>query len=123
MSALAEFDELLQRWSVAIVANDPVAIDRFATPDWVLVGATGVFPRERFLESVASGALTHDTMTHEIHDVRVFGEVAVVLCRARNTGTLFGEAFTNDEWSSDVFVRGADGWRCSVTHLTAVAAS
>ena len=121
MNAREEFDELLRAWSAAIVANDPVAIGRFATPDWVLVGATGVFTREQFLESVTSGALTHDTMTHDIHEVRVYGDIAVVLCRARNTGTMSGEPFTNDEWSSDVFVRGADGWRCSVTHLTAAA--
>jgi ketosteroid isomerase-like protein len=121
VSALEEFDELLRAWSAAIVANDPVAIDRFAAPDWVLVGATGVFTREQFLESVASGTLTHDAMTHDIQEVRDYGDVAVVLCRAHNTGTMSGAAFTNDEWSSDVFVRGADGWRCSVTHLTAAA--
>jgi ketosteroid isomerase-like protein len=119
VNAHQEFDELLQAWSAAIVANDAVAIDRFATPDWVLVGATGVFPRDAFLEAVASGRLTHDAMTHEIHEVRVHGDVAVVLCRGRNHGTLLGEEFTNDEWNSDVFVRVADGWRCSVTHLTA----
>jgi ketosteroid isomerase-like protein len=121
VNAHQEFDGLLQAWSAAIVANDAVAIDRFVMPDWVLVGATGVFPRDAFLESVASGRLTHDAMTHKIHEVRVYGDIAIVLSRGRNHGTLLGDEFTNDEWISDVFVRGANGWRCSVTHLTAVA--
>jgi ketosteroid isomerase-like protein len=119
VSSRQEFDALLQEWSAAIVANDAVAIDRFAMPDWVLVGATGVFPRAAFLDAVTSGRLTHDAMTHEIHEVRVYGDVAVALSRGRNHGTLLREEFTNDEWISEVFVRGPDGWRCSVTHLTA----
>jgi ketosteroid isomerase-like protein len=119
VSAAPEFDELLGAWSAAIVANDPESIDRFVTPDWVLVGSTGVFPRAAFLDAVATGRLTHDAMTHEIHEVRVYGDVAVVLSHGRNHGTMSGEEFTNDEWISEVFVRGTDGWRCSVTHLTA----
>jgi ketosteroid isomerase-like protein len=121
VSSQQKFDELLRAWSAAIVANDPDAIDRYATPDWVLVGATGVFPRTAFLDAVATGRLTHDAMTHEIHEVRDYGDVAIVLSRGRNHGTLMGDEFTNDEWVTDVFVRGVDGWRCSVTHLTAAA--
>ena len=95
----------------------------FAAPDWVFVGENGIMPGERFLEAVASGKVSHDTMSSEVQDVRVYGDVAVVFCRVRNSGAFEGHAFTRDEWSTDVFVRRDDGWRCAVTHLTSVADS
>lgn len=116
-----EFGALMDAWSAAIVADDPEAIGRFAEPDWVLIGETGVFPREQFLDSVAAGRITHHTMSHEIHDVRTYGDVAVVLTRGRNTGAYDGEEFELDEWTTEVFIRRDGGWKCSVTHLTAVA--
>ncbi|HSJ46554.1 MAG TPA: nuclear transport factor 2 family protein [Euzebyales bacterium] len=116
-----EFGALMDAWSAAIVADDPEAIGRFAEPDWVLIGETGVFPREQFLDSVAAGRITHHTMSHEIHEVRIYGDVAVVLTRGRNTGAYDGEEFELDEWTTEVFVRRDGGWKCSVTHLTAVA--
>jgi ketosteroid isomerase-like protein len=62
-------------------------------------------------------------MTSDVHDVRVYGDVAIVTARVRNSGTFDGNPFQLDEWSTDVFIRRADGWRCAVTHLTSVAAS
>jgi len=117
------FDDLLRNWSAAIVANDAGAIGSFAEPDWVFVGESGIFHRDQFLDSVAAGRVTHDSMTHEIHDVRVHGDMAVVITRVANSGTMNGEPFALDEWTSEVFVRRDGTWRCSVTHLTPAAAS
>lgn len=117
------FSSLLTEWNEAIVANDPEAIGRFAEPDWVFVGENGIFPGDQFLDSVAKGRVTHDFMTSDVHDVRVYGDVAIVTARVRNSGTFEGNPFQLDEWSTDVFIRRADGWRCAVTHLTSVAAS
>lgn len=60
-------------------------------------------------------------MSHEIHDVRTYGDIAVVVTRGHNTGAYGGEDFELDEWTTEIFVRRHDGWRCSVTHLTSVA--
>jgi uncharacterized protein (TIGR02246 family) len=115
------FATLAQEWEKAIVANDPEAIAAFATPDWVFVGETGITPGRQFLESVAKGRVSHDFMASEVQDVRVYGDVAVVISRVRNRGAYEGHPFTLDEWSTDVYVRHDDGWRCAVTHLTSVA--
>jgi ketosteroid isomerase-like protein len=114
------FADLLAAWAGAIVANDPEAIGGFAEPDWVLVGETGIFEGQAFLDSVAAGRVTHSWMTFEVHRVRVDGDVATVIARGRNRGTFNGEPFELDEWTTDVFVRREDGWRCAVTHLTSV---
>ena len=122
-STVDVFSALIADWNEAVVANDPDAIAAFAEPDWVFVGENGTFPGEQFLEAVATGQVSHDFMTSEVHDVRVYGDVAIVIARVRNRGEFKGNPFTLDEWSSDVFVRRGDRWRCSVTHLTSVAAA
>ncbi len=114
------FAALLTDWNEAVVANDPDAIGAFAEPDWVFVGENGIFKGQQFLQSVAAGRVSHDSMTSEVHDLRVYGDVAVVIARVRNSGAFEGTAFELDEWSTDVFVRRDDRWRCSVTHLTSV---
>ncbi len=114
----AEFQHLMDAWSGAIVADAPDAIGSFAEPDWMLVGENGAFPRDQFLEAVRNGRITHHTMSHEIHQVRLYGDVAVLLTRGRNTGAYDGREFELDEWTTDVFIRRSDGWKCIVTHLT-----
>jgi ketosteroid isomerase-like protein len=114
----AEFQELMDAWSEAIVADDPEAIGKFAEPEWMLIGESGPFPRDQFLEAVRNGRLTHHTMSHEIHEIRLYGDIAVLLTRGRNTGAYDGREFELDEWTTDVFVHRRDGWKCIVTHLT-----
>ena len=114
----AEFQALMDAWSEAIVADDPEAIGAFAEPDWMLIGENGAFPRDRFLAAVRNGRITHHTMSHEIHEIRLYGDVAVLLTRGRNTGAYDGQEFELDEWTTEVFVRRSDGWKCIVTHLT-----
>ncbi len=109
---------LLDAWATAIVANDPVAIDQFVEPEWVMVGEGGIFPREQFLGAVASGEVTHDTMSFDVHEVRIYGEVAVVIVRGRNSGAHQGIPFALDEWTTDIFVRRDGSWKCILTHLT-----
>jgi ketosteroid isomerase-like protein len=112
------FGTLLAEWNEAIVANDAEAIGRFAEPDWVFVGENGIVSGAQFLDSVAKGRVTHDFMTSDVHDVRIYGDVAVVTARVHNSGTFEGNPCQLEEWSTDVFIRRTDGWRCALTHLT-----
>ena len=115
------FTDLTTTWNAAIVTNDADAIGAFAEPDWVFVGENGIFTGAQFLESVAAGRVSHDMMTSDVHHVRIYGDVAVVIARVRNHGRYEGSEFTLDEWSTDVFVSRGDRWRCVLTHLTSAA--
>ncbi|MFJ2300341.1 nuclear transport factor 2 family protein [Oerskovia paurometabola] len=114
-----ELEAVEAAWGRAIVANDADAIGRFMTDDWQIVGEDGATAREDFLALVRSGNLTHESMGKITGSVRSLGDVAVLVGRGTNTGHYQGQAFSSDEWITDVFVRGADGWRCAHTHLTA----
>ncbi|MGH9261019.1 MAG: nuclear transport factor 2 family protein [Acidimicrobiales bacterium] len=114
-----EFETLLADWAAAIVANDPARIARFAEPDWVITGPEGgPGGLDQFLQVVASGELTHSEMAFELLEVRVLGDVAVVLAHGTNRGTWRGSPFGADEWVTEVFVRRGEEWRCTMSALT-----
>ena len=108
----------LAAWGKALVTNDASAIGRFAADDWVIVASQGVFTKADFLAAVQSGVLTHDTFEADVKDVRVYGDCAVVIAHVTNTGTMSGERFSSDEWTTDVYIRNNDGWLCVLTQLT-----
>jgi ketosteroid isomerase-like protein len=114
-----EIATFVHRWAAAIVANDVEQIDRFTNDDWVLIDKPGPIPREGFHAVVAGGMLRHETMTHDVLAIRRFGsDVAIVTTHGRNTGAFQGQPFEADEWTTNILIRGSDGWRCTLTQLT-----
>jgi len=104
----------------AIAKNDLDAIERFVIDDWIIINADGgIIDRERFLEVIKSGTLTHEMMESEDMRVRVYGDSAVVSALTRSKGKFMGQEFTTHERSTDVFVRRDGQWRCVLTQLTA----
>jgi ketosteroid isomerase-like protein len=113
--------EVEKGFAEAIVRNDPEAIERFVTDDWIIINADGgIIDKARFLGVIKSGTLTHDTM--ESHDmrVRVYGESAVVSALTRSKGKFMGQEFTTEERATDLFVKLNGQWRCVLTQLTAL---
>jgi len=107
----------------AMVSNDVVRISACVADDWVLVTPeAGVLPRLRILHVIETGELSHDTMTKEVGRVRVYGDIAVVTARGRNTGQYRGQRISADEWVTDVYRKVEGRWLCVLTHLTPVAA-
>ena len=107
----------------AMVSNDVQRISACVADDWVLITPeAGVLPRSRLLHVIETGELSHDTMTKEVGRVRVYGDVAVVTARARNTGRYRGQRISADEWVTDVYRKVEGRWLCVLTHLTPVAA-
>ena len=113
-----EFETLEEEWAKAIVSNDAEAIAGFMADDWVIVGDSGITERRDFLELVTSGVLTHEMMKGDVKCARVYGDVAVVVARGVNSGHYQGQAFSSDEWITDVFIRRDNRWQCVLTHLT-----
>jgi ketosteroid isomerase-like protein len=104
----------------AIAKNDLDAIERFVTDDWIIINADGgIIDRERFLEVIKSGTLTHEMMESDDMRVRVYGDSAVVSALTRSKGKFMGQEFITHERSTDVFVRRDGQWRCVLTQLTA----
>jgi ketosteroid isomerase-like protein len=117
-----ELEQAAAQFAAAIVSNDADRIAGFMDTEWRMIDANGVTSRQRFLDVVRSGALTHSIM-QPIGDVdiRVHGDVGIVVARVVNRAHFGGTAFDADEWTTDIFVRRDQSWLCVHTHVTPVA--
>ena len=117
-----ELVQVEEAFGLAMISNDVSRIAACIADDWVLVTPeVGVVSRARILQVIESGELSHDTMTKDVSRVRVYGDIAVVTGRGRNTGCFRGERIRADEWITDVYRRVGGSWLCVLTHLTPVA--
>lgn len=114
-----EILNLAEEWAKAIVSNDARKIGSFVSDDWIIIGTNGITRKQGFLPAVESGDLTHETMqlVSEAR-VQIYGDTAVLTGRVTNNGHFKGEAFSADEWTTDVFVRREAGWLCVLSHIT-----
>jgi uncharacterized protein (TIGR02246 family) len=113
---------MADEWAAAIVSDDAHRIAAFMAEDWVIVSASGIESRERFLALVESGALSHSAMARASEArIKVYGDVAVYTARVTNTAHYQGQRFDADEWTTDVFVRRDGRWLCVLSHITPAA--
>lgn len=119
---MAFFEALEAQFNRAMVSNDVDQIAQCITEDWVLVTPeVGPVSREAMLDAIRQGRLSHNTMTKSLARVAVYGDMAIVTGRGRNTGQFQGQAISADEWITDVYKRFDSGWKCVLTHLTPAA--
>jgi ketosteroid isomerase-like protein len=117
-----EILDLAEAWARALISNDARAIGSFMADDWVIVGKNGITGKRDFLPFIESGDLTHEAMdlVGEAR-VQIYGDAAVLTGRVTNNGHFRGEAFSADEWTTDVFARGAENrWVGVLSHITPV---
>jgi uncharacterized protein (TIGR02246 family) len=116
---LDEPRRLETQWNQAIVQNDPEAIGRFMTDDWVIIGPKGgIIDKARFLEVIGSGELTHQRMESDEWRVRAYGNVAVITARSTSLATFKGQVLSARERSTSVYLKQDGRWQCVLTHLT-----
>lgn len=119
ITEIEEFTEIEDAFNAAMVSNDIGRIADCISDDWVLVTPeVGPVNREGMLEAIATGRLTHDMMVKTLVRAKVYGDMAVVTGRGRNTGTFRGQPIAADEWITDIYRRIDGRWRCVLTHLT-----
>jgi ketosteroid isomerase-like protein len=119
--AKRELIALSHEWDRAMVENDADEIGQYMAEDWTIVGSDGgLCDKATFLELVRSGMLSHDVMESHDMNVRVYGDMAVVIAQGVSGGKYQGQPFREVERVTCVFVRQAGQWRCVVTHLSRI---
>jgi len=117
-----QFQAIEDAFNKAVVSNNVSEIKKCISDDWVLVDAQGgIIPKERFFYVVEQGMLTHTSMSKEILRVKVYGNMAIVTGRGKNTGFFNGQPIKADEWVTDIYKKENEKWVCVLTHLTPVA--
>ncbi len=118
-AAESELRAAAAAWDRAMVTNDADAIGAFMAEEWIIIGSDGRrTDRDGFLAQVREGRLTHDVMTSEDVEVRLYDDVGVLVARGISAGRFDGHAFREEERQSNVFVRRSGRWRCVLTHLS-----
>ncbi len=106
-------------FNAAMISNDVERIADCISEDWCLVTPErGPVDRADILSAIKNGVLSHDSMAKEVVRVKVYGDIAIVTGRGRNTGMFRGEPISADEWITDVYRTIEGKWRCVLTHLT-----
>lgn len=106
-------------WDRAMITNDAVAIGKFMSDDWIIVGADGrTTDKATFLSLVESGVVSHDEMESTPVEVRIYGDAAVLLADGISAGLYKGQRFREVERATNVFVRQEGTWQCVLTHLS-----
>jgi ketosteroid isomerase-like protein len=119
MTSEHEIIAVAEDWADAMASNDADRIANYMADEWVIVSERGLSERESLLGFIRSGELTHSRFEMIGKPrVKVYGETAVLTCRAVNTAHFGGETFEADEWTTDVFVRRDARWLCVLSHIT-----
>ena len=114
-----QFEKIARSFAQAILSNDTAQIAEFLSDEWVLVTPeAGPVSRQQFLQNIENDVLRHKTMEIDVARVMVYGDIALVTGRGRNTGTFRGQPIEADEWTTDVYRRMDGRWRCVLTQLT-----
>ncbi len=110
-----------ERWALAELRGDVVALERLLTADFTAVGPRGfLLDRVRWLDRYASGALVHDLFAWEQAEIRRYGDAAVVL-GVQSQQSVYEGRDMDGRYRISQFLTAADGsWRLAGLHLSAI---
>src|SRR5205823_5673387 len=107
---LQEFSHLYNEWMEAVRRHDLASLDQVLADDYVYTASgQGRVDRQSWLKMVQ----VYDLRSFEFRqlDVRIYGDVALVLCDYRQTGTVGGEARTGNFLITDIWVQRDGRWQ------------
>ncbi len=98
-------------WNKAIEENDVASMAKYMSDEWVIFSGDGnITTKQMFLHYVKSGDLVHTQMDFEILNVKVLGSTGIVMQKGTSSGNWKGQAFSNYEIASSVFIRQNGQW-------------
>lgn len=108
-------------WNKSIEENDVVSMAKHMSDEWVIFSGDGkITTKEIFLQLVKSGDLVHTQMDFEILNVKVFGNIGLVMQKGTSAGSWQGQTFSHYEIASTVFIKEKNRWQAVQTMLAPV---
>jgi uncharacterized protein (TIGR02246 family) len=106
----------------ALRRGDPVPLERIYADDYTLVTGTGqIRTKADQLAELKSGQLRYPQIEAAERQVRMYGDVAILLTRQRATIVQGGQQITGgDERVTRVYKNYAGQWRVIATHATPI---
>ncbi|HLL97935.1 MAG TPA: nuclear transport factor 2 family protein [Rubrobacteraceae bacterium] len=122
MSAVERVLRAEREWLLAHLRLDVDALDRLMAPDYSQIDDRGrVVGKEQVLASFRSGERAWEEAHSDEHDVRIYGDIAVVTGRWRARGANAGQPFDYAARYVSVWVEHDGEWRMVSDHSTPIA--
>ncbi len=106
-----------EEWMEATLRRDAAALDRFLADEFVLVAARGVLDKAAWLHATLH-LVEGRAFRYEDPQVRVYGEVAVMLTGWHQEATMGGQEWSGDFRMTDTWVRRDGRWQVVLRHST-----
>jgi ketosteroid isomerase-like protein len=117
----AEILEAERQWAKAFLELDLVTIEKLIDDDYILIQHDGSLERKaQVLESLASQHRHWESASSDNHEVRVYGDVAVVIGHWQSRGHNHDQAFDYEAQYMAVWVKRHDGWRITADQSTPI---
>ena len=101
----------------AVQEHETGRLDELLAEEFTLDGAAGTLTREELLEA-AVGAYEVDDFSYDEIDTQIYGNMAVVVSRYRQTARLEGRDASGALRITDVWVRRDGRWQIVRRHAT-----
>ena len=112
LALIAEVLDAERDWARAHLENDVAALNRMMAEEYAQIAGGGrVVGKAEVLASFKPGVRHWDEATSDEHDVRVYGETAVVIGRWRGRGVNDGQPFDYHALYVSVWVRRDGRWQ------------
>ncbi len=111
-SAVEQVLRAEREWLLAHLRLDLQALDRLMAPEYSQIDDRGrIVSKEQVLESFRSGGRGWEEAHSDEHDVRIYGDTAVVIGRWRARGINAGQPFDYAARYVSVWVESDGKWR------------
>ncbi|MCR9293509.1 MAG: nuclear transport factor 2 family protein [bacterium] len=106
-----------KEWAKALVEDDTDWFKKTLADDYKSVFPDGeVWDRERFIDALATGEMDCSEVEILDLDVRVLGDVAIVIGHYKVAGNANGNPFASKDKWTDVFMKMDGTWKCVSSH-------
>jgi ketosteroid isomerase-like protein len=118
---LHEFQVLEDAFNKALTTNNIAEISKHLSNDWVILEPQyGLVNKERFLNAIQTGDLSHTSMQKNVVQVKLHDDIALVTTRGMNVGFYKNVPFDSEQWVTNIYKNANGIWKCVMTHESPV---
>ncbi len=118
---IKKFQIVEDNFNQALISNNVAKISNYISSDWVLLESQfGIITKDRFLQDIEKGDLSHTAMNKQVLRVKTYNDIAIVTARGMNIGFFNAEQFNAEHWVTNVYKKENENWMCIMSHETPV---
>lgn len=113
---IQQFQSVEDNFNQALATNKVDEIANFISNDWVLLEPEfGIISKERFLNIIQRGDLSHTEMRKKVLWVKLHNNIALVTARGLNIGFYKNNPFNLELWVTNIYKKEGKNWICIMT--------